>query len=337
MVRTTVIIICAILWVGCGTTAKTPAPMKQAAAEAKNQPVVPCELALDNEEAQPQMQTLFPEKIGDTEWKQVDKIRLFDTRTLFKHIDGAAEAFFAYGFELCGVAEYVRSDGADEASAEDEFILADIYHMGRPIQAFGMYTSELYSESEFVDIGAQGYVEPPTLNFWKGPYYVKIAAVSNDENTGEINMELARQIAHRIPGKAEKPSMLSLLPQEGLVKGTENYALSNILGYGFLKNGVMADYQVDGEEKSLLIMELDSDGEAMELLARFISHEEKSGEGLAKITDLGEDGFIAKDKYYKRLIVVRQGKYVALIRPVIDELIARKLIKMVVENINLPS
>ena len=289
----------------------------------------------DGREKRPQMEALFPEKIWATGWQRSSGVRIFNESNLFKHINGAAEAFFAYGFELCGTAEYVSDSDTGEASAssEDEFILVDIYDMGRPIQAFGMYTSELYPELEIVDIGAQGYIETPTLNFWKGPYYVKIAATSVEEGAGKANIELAKYIAQKIPGKAEDPPMLSLLPHEGLVSGTENYTLSNILGYSFLENGVMADYQVGNEEKSLLIMECESVDAAKEVFAQFVSYEGESGEGLAKIADLGEAGFIVGDKYYKRLIAVRQGRYVIMTRAVTDEPVARKLIETAIDNI----
>ena len=311
-----VLVLCALSWMGCGAKVKLPESVEPA--------------HRTPEDVQSQMETLFPEDGAFPGWQKRSVVAFFDEETLFQHINGAAEAFFAYDFQLCGTVEY----NPVENSSEDNFILVDIYHMGRAINAFGMYASEFYPESEFVDIGAQGYVESPALNFWKGPYYVKITGSSPVEEITRANMELAEYISQKIPGKAEKPSMLSLLPGEGLVSGTERFILSNILGYSFLKNGVTATYRVGDEEKSLIVMECESVDDAKDRLAQFAAYEEKSGEGMTWITDLGEEGFAVNDKYYKRLIVVRQGRHLAVVMGFTDEAAARGLIEMVIENIS---
>jgi len=312
--------ICALLWIGCGAATEIRTPDK----------------THNHEDIHSQIKSLFPEIIGDSEWRRSDGVTIFDEINLFEHINGAAEAFFAYGFQLCGTAEYIPGNGNSEApsSSEDVFIQVDIYHMARPIYAFGMYASELYSEAEFVEIGAQGYMETPALNFWKGSYYVKIMGASVSESASKTNMAIAKHIAAQIPGEAKNPPMLSLLPREGLISGTETFALDNILGYSFLKNGVMADYQVGDTKKSLLIMESSSSGESETLFTQFAKYEGKSGSGMVDMPNLGAEGFIADDKYYKRLMVVRQGRYVMVVLDVTDESAACKLIETAIDNIN---
>lgn len=306
-----ILALCAVSWMGCGAKVKLPESVEPAP-----------------EDVQSQMKTLFPEDGAFPGWQKRSEVTFFDEETLFQHIDGAAEAFFAYDFQLCGTVEYNPVD----TSSGDEFILVDIYHMGRDINAFGMYASELYSESEVVDVGTQGYVESPALNFWKGPYYVKITGSSPVEEITRANMELAKYISQKIPGKAENPPMLSLLPGEGMVPGTERFILSDMLGYSFLENGVTATYRIGDEERSLIVMECESVDDAKDRLAQFAAYEEKSGEGMVRITDLGEEGFVVNDRYYKRLVVVRQGRHLAVVMGVTDETAARGLIERVIEN-----
>lgn len=308
-----ILALCAVAWMGCGAKVKPRESAEPAPGDARSQ-----------------METLFPEDGAFPGWQKRSEVAFFDEETLFQHINGAAEAFFAYDFQLCGTVEYNPVD----TSSGDDFILVDIYHMGRAISAFGMYASELYPESDFVDIGAQGYVESPALNFWKGPYYVKITGSSPVEEITRANMELAEYISQKIPGKAEKPSMLSLLAGEGMVSGTERFILSNILGYSFLENGVTATYRMGDEEKSLIVMECESVDDAKDRLAQFAAYEEKSGEGMVRTTDPGEEGFVVNDKYYKRLVVVRQGRHLAVVMGVTDEAAAQELIGRVIENIS---
>jgi hypothetical protein len=319
-----------LFWVGCGAESKPRAPAEG--------PVSPTAVEAHRtyEDMRSQIETLFPEDRDVPSWQRGSEIALFDESTLFEHINGAAEAFFAYGFQLCGTAEYIPKSGVGETgvSSEDQFILVDVYDMGRAIHAFGMYASESYSESEAVDIGAQGYIESPALNFWKGPYYVKIAASTPLADLTKANIEIAKYIAQKIPGKAEKPPMLSLLPARSVVSGTERFILSDILGYRFLQNGVTANYQVGDEEKSLLIMEYTSTDDAKDRLAQFLSYEERTGKDVVAVTDLGEEGFAANDKYYKRLIAARQGSYLIVTLAVTDETAARELIKEAIGNIS---
>ncbi len=316
--------ICVISWVGCGAKSKPPVLEEPA-------PAMAVETHRTHEDIQAQMALLLPDDGIITNWQKIGETTLFDEDTLFEHINGAAEAFFAYDFQLCGTAEYIPR-GAD-ASLGDEFIQVDIYDMGSDIHAFGMYTSEIYPDLQAVDIGAQGYVETPALNFWKGPYYVKISGSTEVESVAKANMQLANYIAQGIPGETEKPTMLSLLPTEGLMPGTEAFVFSDILGYRFLKNGLTATYQMGGEEKTLVIAEYATEDNAKDALVQFEAYEQKSGEGFVNTSDSGE-GFVVNDKYYKRLMVVRQGRHLVVVVGVTDETAAKELIKKAIANIN---
>lgn len=321
--------ICVIFWVGCG--AKSRPPVLEESAPSFAVDAVAEETHRTHEDIQAQMTLLFPEDGAITNWQKSGETTLFDEKTLFEHINGAAEAFFAYDFQLCGTAEYIPR-GAD-ASLGDEFIQVDIYDMGSDIHAFGMYTSEIYPDLQAVDIGAQGYVETPALNFWKGPYYVKISGSTEAESVAKANMQLANYIAQGIPGETEKPTMLSLLPTEDLVPGTESFVSGNILGYRFLKNGLTANYKIGGEEKTFVMAEYVTENDAKDALVQFEEYEQKSGEGFVNTSDLGE-GFAVNDKYYKRLMVVRQGRHLMVVVGVTDDAAAKELIKKAIANIS---
>ncbi len=340
-----------LLWVGCSIGSKQlsvqPEPPISPAEESKDQslsvqegvrahkevtsvgkPVTSAvEAQHTQEEMVLQMKTLFPEDNVIPGWRKSKEISLFQPHNLYEHIDGAAEAFLAYGFQLCGTTDYISD------SLPDEFIRVDIYNMEKDIQAFGMYASERYPGQEIINVGTQGYVEPSVLNFWKGPYYVKIAGSAPTEDIAEASMKIAKYIDHKISAKAEKPLMLSLLPTEGLVFGTERFILSNILGYQFLENGVSATYQVDNENKPLIIMEYSSIEDAKDILAKLMRHEEGSGEVIGT-ANLGDDGFIANDRYYKRIIAVRLGRYLIVTPTVTNESSTLELLRNAINTIS---
>ena len=125
----------------------------------------------------------FPEITG---WKQSGEIQTFIPKTLFEYINGAADLYIMYDFQELKVAEYLNEK---KASA-----IVDVYRHEIPTHAFGIYSQERLSNANFVDIGAQGYIEQNILNFLIGPYYVKI----NSYNTGAEDREILLAFAKRM-------------------------------------------------------------------------------------------------------------------------------------------
>ena len=283
-----------------------------------------------------QIKGMFPPNRSIPGWRLSGDIAVFDEDNLFEHIDGAAEAFFAYGFQLCGTAEYdaIRDSDNAEASAEDEFIVVDIYDMERPVQAFGMYASESYPEATPVNVGAQGYADGSVLNFWKGKYYVKITASSEESDVLKTVMDIAVHIATKIPGKAELPRIISLLPRWNMVAGSERYLLDDILGYAFLKNGVTAKYRVDGDELVLFVIDCRSAEKATEVFARFAQYEQKSGDGFTRMPAPGDEAFAADDKYYGHVFVARHGRYLLIAASASGEANEKELVKKALDHIS---
>ena len=111
----------------------------------------------------------FPEVSG---WKQSGEIQTFTPQTLYEYINGAADLYLMYDFEELKVAEYLNEKKAS--------VTVDVYRHKTPTHAFGIYSQERLPNANFLDIGAQGYIEQNILNFLIGPYYVKI----NSFNTG---------------------------------------------------------------------------------------------------------------------------------------------------------
>src|SRR4030043_1728339 len=109
----------------------------------------------------------FPEVAG---WKQSGEVQTFIPKTLFEYINGAADLYITYDFQELKVAEYLNEKKAS--------VIVDVYCHKTPIHAFGIYSQERLSNANFLDIGAQGYIEQNILNFLIGPYYVKINSYS---------------------------------------------------------------------------------------------------------------------------------------------------------------
>jgi hypothetical protein len=232
-------------------------------------------------------------------WTLSEAPRSFSPGTLFEYIDGAAENFLSYGFRELSVGDFKKDGSAASLTVE-------VYDMGDETRAFGIYSSERYPESRFLDIGSQGYLEEGTLNFIVGGFYVKLLCFDCGEGAEEVLMAVARQIEAKVPIKGRLPSALSLFPREGLVANSEKFVLQNVLGFGFLHHGYLADYRAQGQEFEMFIIQGTNAQDARDMLDMYLDSQRKAGQP----PQTNSLGYQIKDRY-------SQNIYVALCRDMI--------------------
>ncbi len=169
----------------------------------------------------------------------------FYASDLYRYIDGGAEAFHSYGL----VAMVHRQYRPGEAQ-----LTVDIYDLGNALNAFGIYASERSSESRFIPIGAEGYVDQNVLNFLQGGYYVKLAAFSDTaQPVVPLMRAFAGEISRRIgPGK-RLPAALSLLPEKNRIPHSEKYFAKGPVGLELVGRALQASYSFEGRQSTLLI------------------------------------------------------------------------------------
>ena len=88
-------------------------------------------------------------------WGSPRNIEQYTRENVFNYINGASEFYLSYGFQELWVAEYTGPDGSS--------LMVEVYRHATPVDAFGIYTQERSSFAEFVEVGIQGYCEPPML------------------------------------------------------------------------------------------------------------------------------------------------------------------------------
>lgn len=187
----------------------------------------------------------------------------FYASDLYRYIDGGAEAFHAY--DMVAMVHCRRQAGDVEA-------VVDIYDMGSPLNAFGVYSSERSPDQRFVTIGAEGNATDFTLNFFQGQYYVKLSAFGGTSGDSIMKL-LATTIEQHIGAGKMMPAGLSLLPREGLVPHSEKYVKRAPLGHAFLGPAYMASYG----RPLLVVSEAGSVTQAAEWVALLGAHFRETG------------------------------------------------------------
>jgi len=240
------------------------------------------------------LQGLLPELES---WTLVGSPQIYQPENLFEYINGAAESYISYGFKELIVAEYKIKD-------KDCDVILEIYDMGDDKNCFGIYSSERYPDSHFIPIGTQGYLEQGTLIFLTGRYYVKLVSFECGDEAGDYLRNFSEEISDKVPGEHRFPAEIELFPEQGLVKNSERFILSNFLGYDFLHSGFTADYHLGENEFSCFLIVGKDEPEAKQMLEKYMN---------AKKDQEAEEtsyGFHIKDRYYGNILLARKGKYV---------------------------
>ncbi len=155
---------------------------------------------------------------------------------LFEYIDGAADAYLAYGFQQLVTRDFFFKDVA---------FTIDIYDMGSRLNAFGIYRTERPGQAESLKIGVEAVVSPPyQCLLLKGNFYVKVNAFEG-EFLNENGQEILKILAGAIDGAEELPEELNLLPQKNLIDNSQGYCREAYLGLSILQRCLYADYHMN--------------------------------------------------------------------------------------------
>lgn len=234
----------------------------------------------------------FPEVTG---WKQSGEIQTFVPKTLFEYINGAADLYLGYDFEELKVAEYV-----DEKKAS---VIVDVYRHASPTHAFGIYSQERLPNTNFLNIGVQGYIEKNLLNFLMGTYYIKINSFNTGTEDQEVLLTFGKKVAENLGEKGSFPSLLAAFPPEGKVKNSEKFISRKFLGYSFLHSAFTADYEVSGEKFKLFVIKTGDEKECRNMIRKYLGQTGKIQK------DVTEGRYTISDPHHGEVALNWQGAH----------------------------
>ena len=179
----------------------------------------------------------FPEIKG---WEPISEVISYNPDNLYEYIDGAADQFLDYGFRLLH---------SGDLSQGELKITVDIYDMGAPLNAFGVYKMERPEDATGVKLGAEAIISPPyQCLLLKDIFYVKVN-VYEGEISDTTGKKLLKAIADGLPGNAGFPESLKLLPQKGMIPESEGFMRIGFLGLSELNNCIHAAYIDDSKRE----------------------------------------------------------------------------------------
>jgi len=218
-------------------------------------------------------------------WKAVGNVEQYNRRTIFDYINGAGEVYLLYDFKDVIVKRLVGTGSTG--------ITVEIFDMSRPEDAFGIFSHSRGGND--IGVGADSEFRDGFLCFWKNRYFVCVYSDKQSEKINNTVIGIGKEIESEIPGDSRKPSILNVLPDDGLAESSVIYfhkqaslnyhyflAEENILNLDEHTEAVIANYR-SGRSTLLCVKYLDS-GIASRSFDNFVSKyiPEASGTGLAQ-------------------------------------------------------
>jgi len=223
----------------------------------------------------PSPSALF-EGLAPPGWKTLGDVEHFPADTLWEKINGRAEQYHDYN--VVGLTSVSIVNEADDS----RFIDVSVFDMGRPSQAFGVFSSERSRDISPISMGREGYREEASYFFWKGSYYVQVIVSDRGAKLEQAGLEVARNLEKRLADSGELVWGLEALPKKDQIPGTIQYYLKNALSLDFLKDTYIAMYHKGDSEIMAFLSKQPSPEIAAKILAAYESYMNDFGKVVGK-------------------------------------------------------
>jgi hypothetical protein len=254
-------------------------------------------------------------------WTLDGKVALYDKDGLFDRINGEAELYFPYGFEVLAYARYENKK--DRSIAVD----ADVYTMGSLLDAFGMFANYRRKDATEAGIGAEGTVTPSQLLFYQDRYLVRLQVTGATTVDQAVLLACAGAIAKKLPPNSGRPKELDALAVPAVVKKSERYVAQSLLGYDFFHAGLIADAIVNGVPAQVFLVPERSRDAARKTFDQYRAYLKQSGNDVRVTEAQGRILLEANDPLYGTVLVEQAGRHLVGAVRVKDAVAARQLIE----------
>jgi Family of unknown function (DUF6599) len=254
--------------------------------------------------ADPFIRDILPVTECSKGWLLEDQVVLYDKENLFDYINGEAELYLPYGFEVAATARYVQQGNPDAA------IAADVYRMASPLDAFGIYSNYRKPDATASGIGVEGYLSSTQFLFYQDRYFVRLQASGVTSIEKDVFLACGRTLSRKLPPGAGRPAEVEMLRVPGVVAGTERYIARSLLGYAFLHRGIIADAVVGGERMQVFVALGDSKTTARKAFDEYLAYLKTSGKDVQSRESGGRVSLSAVDPLYGGVFAEQSGSCV---------------------------
>ncbi|MEI8173797.1 MAG: DUF6599 family protein [Deltaproteobacteria bacterium] len=263
------------------------------------------------------------------DWVMKESVTLYNADTLFDHINGEAELYFPYGFDMLATATYLNKKNPDV------WVVVDVYRMGSLLDAFGIYSNYRKADAAEAVIGTEGLVSSSQLMFYQDRYFVRIQITGATSLEQELFVACGRTVSRNLPPNTGRPRELEVLVGiPGVVTKSERYLAQSLLGYAFFRRGMIADAMLGGERVQVFVVFENSPDAARKAFDDYRSYLKAEGQEMNVTGTTDRTSLIAVDPLYRGVFVEQSGPYLigairmkeaSAAKPIVEQLRERLL------------
>ncbi|MBS1128656.1 MAG: hypothetical protein H6Q96_1036 [Nitrospirae bacterium] len=262
--------------------------------------------------AEQAMDKLLPAPACAEGWVMDGRVTLYDKDSLFDRINGESELYFPYGFEKLAYARY-----------------ADVYAMGSLLDAFGMFANYRRKNSTGAAIGADGTISSSQMLFYQDRYLVRLQVTGATTIGQDVLLACGKAIAQNLPQSTARPKELDAFLVPAVVKKSERYIASSLLGYDFFRRGLIADAVLGSDEAQVFLVLEKSTDAARAAFDQYQAYLKTGGSNVRVTESSGRMSLEAVDPLYGAVVVQQTGRFLAGAVRVKDRGAAKQLIENV--------
>jgi len=263
------------------------------------------------------------------DWVMKERVTLYNSDTLFDHIDGEAELYFPYGFDMLATVTYLNKKNPEV------WVVVDVYRMGSLFDAFGIYSNYRKADAVGTVIGAEGFVSPSQMMFYQDRYFVMIQVTGTTSLEQDLFVACGRTVSRNLPPNTGRPRELEVLAGiPGVVTKSERYLGQSLLGYAFFRRGIIADAMLGGERVQVFVVFEHSPDAARKAFDDYRSYLKAEGQEMNVTGTTDRISLTAVDPLYRGVFVEQSGPYLigairmkeaSAAKPIVEQLRERLL------------
>lgn len=243
-------------------------------------------------------------------WVHPGNYQFFDKDTLFGYINGESETFFPYGFRQLTVFEVYPEDAPDNA------ISLQIYQMGSPLDAFGIYSTYRQPDDNFQDIGNEAFLGDTQLVFYQDAFFVKAHFMRPEGDKADL-LAVARAVSHVLPAVEGPPDLLKVLDLPGRIPRSEAYITRNVLGQDYfpralqvsLKQNSPSDLLASDATVALTLVLCEDESSAKKALDTYVADLRQFGGEISEVPDGDGTVLVVREPTFERGLLAREGAH----------------------------
>jgi len=273
--------------------------------------------------ADPAMDKLLPAPVCMDGWVLDGKVTLYDKESLFDRVNGESELYFPYGFTQLAYGRYESKK--DPKIAVD----IDVYAMGSLLDAFGMFANYRRKDSTAASVGVEGTISSSQMLFYQDRYLVRLQVTGTTTIDESVLIACGKVVSQKLPPSTARPKELDALAVPGVVKKSERYIASSLLGYEFFHRGIIADALVGKDEAQVFLVPESSPDSARAAFDRYHTALKAGSTGVQVSGSPGRMALEAVDPLYGNVVVQQSGRFLVGAVRVKDRAAAKQLVEQV--------